>query len=67
MVTGNTRSQNQQETYHPNCGIYVRNIDDLAQHDLMTLYTDAVQYLMSRTDSVDIDAEVDFKMAEALL
>lgn len=67
MLTGNTRSQNQQEAYHPNGAIYVRNINDLAQHDLMTLYTDALPYLMSRTDSVDIDAEVDFKMAASLL
>lgn len=67
MVTGNTRSQNQQEAYHPNGAIYVRDIDDLAQHNLMTLYKDAVPYFMNRTDSVDIDAEVDFKMAAALL
>lgn len=67
MVTGNTRSQNQQETYHPNGAIYVRSISDLAQDDLRTLYMDAVPYVMSRTDSVDIDAEVDFKMAAALL
>lgn len=67
MVTGNTRSQNQQETYHPNGAIYVRNINDLAQYDLKTLYSDAVPYLMSRTDSVDIDSEVDFRVAAALL
>ena len=67
MVTGNTRSQSQQETYHPNGAIYVRAIHDLAQPDLMTMYRDAVPYLMSRTDSVDIDGEVDFKMAAALL
>lgn len=67
MVTGNTRSQNQQETYHPNGAIYVRSIDDLAQPDLIALYTDAVPYLMSRTDSVDIDGEVDFEIAAALL
>lgn len=67
MVTGNTRSQNQQECYHPNGAIYVRNIKDLARHDLMTLYTDAVPYLMSRISSIDIDADDDFKIAEALL
>lgn len=67
MVTGNTRSQNQQETYHPNGAIYVRAIDDLAQSDLMTLYKDALPYLMSRNDSVDIDGEVDFKIAASLL
>jgi CMP-N,N'-diacetyllegionaminic acid synthase len=67
MVTGNTRSQNQPEIYHPNGAIYVRNINDLEQHDLMTLYKDAVPYFMNRADSVDIDAELDFKMAAALL
>lgn len=67
MVTGNTRSQNQQEAYHPNGAIYVRAIADLADNALKTLYTGAVPYMMSRTDSVDIDSEVDFKMAEALL
>lgn len=67
MVTGNTRSQNQQEAYHPNGAIYVRAIEDLARSDLMTLYTDAIPYLMGRTDSVDIDTEADFTMASALL
>jgi CMP-N-acetylneuraminic acid synthetase len=67
MVTGNTRSQNQQDCYHPNGAIYVRNIKDLDRRDLMTLYTDAVPYFMSRTASIDIDADHDFKIAEALL
>jgi CMP-N-acetylneuraminic acid synthetase len=44
----------------------VRAIDDLAQPELMTLYANAVPYLMSRIDSVDIDGEIDFKMAAAL-
>ncbi|MEJ2653027.1 MAG: acylneuraminate cytidylyltransferase family protein [Gammaproteobacteria bacterium] len=67
MLTGNTRSQNQQEAYHPNGAIYVRSIADLADPNLQTLYTNALPYLMSRTDSIDIDSEVDFKMAAALL
>jgi N-acylneuraminate cytidylyltransferase/CMP-N,N'-diacetyllegionaminic acid synthase len=67
MVTGNTRSQNQQEAYHPNGAIYVRSIADLADQNLTTLYVGAAPYMMSRTDSIDIDAEIDFKMAEALL
>ena len=67
MLTGNTRSQNQQEAFHPNGAIYVRAIDDLAQADLKTLYEDAVPYIMSREESVDIDAEIDFTIAAALL
>lgn len=67
MLSGNTRSQSQQEAFHPNGAIYVRAIDDLDRSDLKTLYEDAVPYLMSREESVDIDAEIDFKIATALL
>lgn len=67
MMTGNTRSQGQQETYHPNGAIYVRSIHDLADPDLQTLYTNAVPYCMDRIDSVDIDNEIDLKMAAAIL
>lgn len=67
MLTGNTRSQNQQEAFHPNGAIYVRAIDDLVQADLKTLYKDAIPYIMSREDSVDIDTEIDFKIVTALL
>ena len=67
MLTGNTRSQNQQDTYHPNGAIYIRNINDLNQIQLLTLYENAIPYLMSRADSVDIDSEIDFKIASALL
>ena len=67
MNTGNTRSQNQMEFYHPNGAIYVRNIEDLSNAQLTTLYVDALPYLMSRNDSVDIDNAIDFKIAEALL
>ncbi len=67
MMTGNTRSQNQQEAYHPNGAIYVREIQDLAQPELMTLYQKAAPYFMERSASVDIDAITDFRIAEALI
>jgi len=67
MITGNTRSQNQQANYHPNGAIYVREINDLAQTGLQTLYQGAQPYLMERSASVDIDKDIDFKMAEILL
>jgi CMP-N-acetylneuraminic acid synthetase len=67
MLTGNTRSQGQQQTYHPNGAIYVRDIGDLVKNNVKTLYTDAVPYLMSRAESIDIDNELDFKFAEALV
>lgn len=67
MVTGNTRSQDQQPLYHPNGAIYVRNITDLASPALTTLYEGAVPYVMDANSSVDIDNEIDFAHAEAVL
>ena len=67
MVTGNTRSQNQAVSYHPNGAIYVRAIADLAQPDLKTFYDNARPYLMDPESSVDIDAESDFAVAAALV
>jgi len=67
MVTGNTRSQNQKESYHPNGAIYVRSIDDLARPGLISLYDGAEAHVMDRAVSIDIDNEIDFKIAMALL
>lgn len=64
MVTGNTRSQDQVKTYHPNGAIYLRNVDDLRSGTLKTLYEGALPYIMDRFLSVDIDTEEDFKLAE---
>lgn len=66
MVTGNTRSQDQVQAYHPNGAIYVRPIKDLAEPEVNTLYHDAVPYLMDRNHSVDIDNEADFLVASAI-
>jgi len=67
MVTGNTRSQNQRETFHPNGAIYVRAIEDLDHPELKTFYDGARPYFMDRTASVDIDKDVDFRIADALI
>jgi CMP-N-acetylneuraminic acid synthetase len=67
MVTGNTRSQNQAVSYHPNGAIYVRWITDLAQPGLKTFYDGARPYVMDADSSVDIDAESDFAVAAALM
>lgn len=67
MITGNTRSQNQKVTYHPNGAIYIRKISDLANNNLKTLYTDALPFIMGNQDSIDIDNEIDFRLAEVLI
>ena len=66
MITGNTRSQDQKQAYHPNGAIYVRKISDLEKPETNTLYHNAVPYFMDRNSSVDIDNESDFLIAEAI-
>ena len=67
MVTGNTRSQDQLKTYHPNGAIYIRDIEDLRLSGLKTIYQDARPYIMERAMSVDIDTIEDFRSAEMML
>ncbi len=66
MVTGNTRSQDQAQAFHPNGAIYVRSISDLGLPEVNTLYHNAIPYYMDRTHSVDIDNETDFIVASAM-
>jgi CMP-N,N'-diacetyllegionaminic acid synthase len=67
MVTGNTRSQDQRPAYHPNGAIYVRSVASLGESNLKTLYDGALPYLMDRKFSLDIDNEIDFKIAAAMV
>lgn len=67
MITGNTRSQDQLQTFHPNGAIYIRAIEDLRNPDLRTLYEGALPYIMNRSSSVDIDTLEDFRLAELTL
>jgi CMP-N,N'-diacetyllegionaminic acid synthase len=64
MVTGETRSQEQQDTYHPNGAIYIRNINDL---NCSTLYDGAIPFIMDHYSSVDVDTIVDFDIARAIM
>ena len=67
MVTGNTRSQDQRPAYHPNGAIYIRSVASLSEPNLRTLYDGALPFLMDRKYSVDIDNEIDFKIAAAMV
>jgi N-acylneuraminate cytidylyltransferase/CMP-N,N'-diacetyllegionaminic acid synthase len=67
MITGNTRSQDQEQVFHPNGAIYIRSLEDLNESSLATLYKDAVPYIMSKVESIDIDEETDFLIAQAIL
>lgn len=67
MITGNTRSQDQLPAFHPNGAIYIRDINDLRRKSLTSLYEEACPMIMSKLESVDIDTEYDFKLAELML
>lgn len=67
MLTGNTRSQDQKQAFHPNGALYVRRVSDLAAPELATLYENAQPYIMSRALSVDVDTEFDFAIATAMV
>ncbi|MCU7799634.1 MAG: acylneuraminate cytidylyltransferase family protein [gamma proteobacterium symbiont of Lucinoma myriamae] len=67
MINGNTRSQDQNDYFHPNGAIYIRSIKSLEDDNLVTLYSGAYPYIMDNIDSVDVDNEIDFRVAEAIL
>lgn len=64
MLTGNTRSQDIPKRYRPNGAMYVQTVDSLFNSE--TFYLGARPYLMSREDSLDIDSEQDFLLAEII-
>jgi CMP-N,N'-diacetyllegionaminic acid synthase len=67
MITGNTRSQEQVNYYHPNGAIYIKSLQDMRKHETCTFYQDSLPFLMKKSESVDIDTEFDFYLAERLL
>ena len=66
MINGNTRSQDQKKYYHPNGAIYLIKAKELF-NGVKTFYQDAIPYLMTREESVDIDNPIDIRVAEAIL
>jgi len=66
MLTGNTQSQAQKKTYHPNGAIYVRSFQDFNNKKLKTFYDGALPFEMSSFESIDIDTEDDFQIARKL-
>ena len=67
LNSGNTRCQDLPSAYHPNGSIYVRNIKDLMDPRLKTLYQGARPYIMDKILSIDVDTKTDFIFAEAIL
>ena len=65
MVTGQTRSQDIETLYRPNGALYIQRIETFQQSG--TFYRGAVPFLMTAEESLDVDTDLDFTMAELVL
>ena len=65
MISGATRSQDIPKRYRPNGAIYLNTTKNLK--NAPTFYIGAKPFMISDTESTDIDAEVDFLLAEKLI
>ena len=63
----NKRSQDLELYYRLNGAIYICKTDKLLEEESFFLKENIFAYVMSRETSVDIDKEIDFKMASLLL
>jgi len=62
----NKRSQNLPSYYRLNGAIYICNIKKLLKEKTFFLKRNIYAYKMERKDSIDIDEEIDFRIAELL-
>jgi CMP-N-acetylneuraminic acid synthetase len=65
MITGNTRSQDIPIRYRPNGAIYLQKTETLGR--TKTFYLEAKPFLMDEFESIDVDNELDFKIAEIII
>ena len=65
--TTNKRSQDLEEYYRINGAIYICKTDKLLEEKSFFLKDNIYAYKMDRESSVDIDEEIDFKIAEFLI
>ena len=63
----NKRSQDLEKYYRLNGAIYICKTEKLLEEKSFFLKENIFSYVMDRKSSVDIDEEIDFKMAEVIL
>lgn len=63
----NKRSQDLKKYYRLNGAIYICKTDNLLEEESFFLRENIFAYVMSRESSIDIDEEIDFKMANILM
>ena len=65
MVTGDTRSQDIPTRYRPTGAVYLQRTSTLGH--LKTFYLEALPFLTDKQESMDVDTELDFRIAEITL
>ncbi len=65
MITGNTRSQDQRKFFRPNGGLYITKPSHI--RNVKTFYQNAIPFIMSADESIDIDNKKDLDYAEFLI
>jgi len=63
----NKRSQDLDKFYRLNGAIYICKTDKLLEEESFFLKENIFAYIMDRKHSIDIDEEIDFKLAEVLI
>ena len=63
----NKRSQELEKYYRINGAIYICKTDELLKQNTLFLDKNIFAYIMDRKSSIDIDDEIDFKLAEVLM
>lgn len=63
----NKRSQDIEKYYRLNGAIYICKTDKLLENKSFLLKDNIFAYIMDRKSSIDIDEEIDFKLANAIL
>jgi len=63
----NKRSQDLEKYYRLNGAIYICKTDKLLEEESFFLKENIFAYKMDRESSIDIDEEIDFKIAEVML
>ena len=66
MITGQTRSQDQEKFFHPNGAIYIIKPEEI-KNNLKTFYINSIPYIMDKKYSTDIDNKIDLEIAEIII
>ena len=63
----NKRSQDLEKYYRLNGAVYICKTDKLLENKSFFLKDNIFAYIMDRKSSIDIDEEIDFKIAKVLI